>query len=244
MSRKPKATGVEARVIADLEKWMPLISEDAGNYLSRKAVIARLSDEIALRQQLGRKKYPTTLARNPARFVERVRHAAEESWDGLAYMQWAMDGMEPAEFLRLAEDHSGESSWIQRQVSSLLTMQRLQACLLTRLLMAAEAAELENCLAVARRIPFVETAHLSGRDCITKWGNDRLGIHRQRITYGCPKADRAGHWQPHPKKEPAVLYYVGSEPTVHSTLVELLRARPALLTMAEKLYPAKGGRNA
>jgi hypothetical protein len=243
VSRKPKATGVEARVIRSLADWQDLVSRGLADDLQPAAVIRRMADEIAQRQQMGRKKYGTTLAQNQARFVERVRHAAEESWDGLAYMQWVADDWENASQAK-TPGQPPALSWIGLEVANLLTMQRLLACLLTRLLMAAEAAELDFCLAVAGRIPFVETAHLSGRDCITKWGNDRLGIHRQRITYGCPKADRAGHWQPHPKKEPAVLYYVGSEPTVHSTLVQLLLARPALLTMAEKLYPAKGGRNA
>lgn len=244
MSRKPKATGVEARVIADLEKWMPLISEDAGNDLSRKAVIGRLSDEIAKRQQLGRKKYPTTLARNPARFVERVRHAAEESWDGLAYMQWAMERMETAGFLQWAAESPRQAAWIQQQVISLLTMQRLQACLLTRLLMAAEAALIEHCKAVAKRIPFAKRAHLNGRDMVTKWENEAVGICRESIVHGCPKADGRGYWDPHPRKSPTVLYHRHGKSAVYGTLAELLLASPTVLDAAAKLYPPKGGQDA
>lgn len=244
MSRKPKATGVEARVIEDLEKWMTLISEEGGNELSRKAVIGRLGEEIAKRQELGRKKYPTTLARNPARFVARVRHAAEESWDGLAYMQWVKEGMESADFRQWAADHPRESAWIQQQVISLLTMQRLLACLLTRLLMAAEAASIEHCKSVGARILFRETAHLNGRDCVTKWENAALGICRETVAYGCPKANRHGYWQPHPRKHPSVIYYKHGQPAVYKTLAELLVASPDVLEYAAKLYPSKGGKDA
>lgn len=252
MSRKPKATGVEARVIADLPKWMPLISEDAGNDLSRKAVIARLSDEIAKRQQLGRKKYPTTLARNPARFVERVRHAAEESWDGLAYMQWAMEGMESADFLQWAADHPRESAWIQQQEISLLRMQRLLACLLTRLLMAAEAADLkappmpEDLQALAKRIPFRLRRSMSGRNRQQEYTNADLGIWVTRITYGCPKADRQGHWR-QSSKRPKVSCGCIADGRMHGeypSVSALLQDLPGVARAAAKLYPPKGGQDA
>jgi len=239
MSRKPKATGVEARVIEDLEKWMTLISEEGRNDLSRKAVIARLSDEIAMRQQLGRKKYPTTLARNPARFVARVRHAAEESWDGLAYMQWAAG-------------HPRDSAWIQQQVISLLTMQRLLACLLTRLLMAAEAADLkappmpEDLEALAKRIPFRLRRSMSGRNRQQEYTNADLGIWVTRITYGCPKADRQGHWKQSSKK-PTVSCGCIADGQMHGeypSVSALLQDLPGVARAAAKLYPPKGGQDA
>lgn len=252
MSRKPKATGVEARVIEDLEKWMTLISEEGGNELSRKAVIGRLSEEIAKRQELGRKKYPTTLARNPARFVARVRHAAEESWDGLAYMQWVKDGMESADFLQWAADHPRESAWIQQQGISLLTMQRLLACLLTRLLMAAEAADLkappipEDLEALAKRIPFRLQRSISGRNRQQEYANANLGIWVTRITYGCPKADRQGHWKQSSRK-PKVSCGCIAEGRMHgeySSVAALLQDLPGVARAAAKLYPPKGGKDA
>ena len=252
MSRKPKATGVEARVIADLEKWMPLISEEGGNDLSRKAVVSRLGEEIAKRQELGRKKYPTTLARNPARFVARVRHAAEESWDGLAYMQWAMEAMEFADFQQWAADHPRESAWIQQQGISLLTMQRRLACLLTRLLMAAEAADLkappipEDLEALAKRIPFRLQRSISGRNRQQEYTNADLGIWVTRIIYGCPKADAQGYWKQSSKK-PKVSCGCIADGRMHyeySSVAALLQDLPGVARAAAKLYPPKGGKDA
>ena len=158
--------------------------------------------------------------------------------------------METADFLEWAADHPRESAWIQQQVISLLTMQRLQACLLTRLLMAAEAADLkappipEDLEALAKRIPFRETAHLSGLNCVTKWENAALGICRERVAYGCQRASRHGHWHPHPRKQPSVIYYRHGQPAVHKTLADLLVASPDVLEAAAKLYPPKGGKDA
>lgn len=252
MSRKPKATGVEARVIEDLEQWMTLISEEGGNELSRKAVVSRLGEEIAKRQELGRKKYPTTLARNPARFVARVRHAAEESWDGLAYMQWVKEGMESADFQQWAADHPRESAWIQQQGISLLTMQRLLACLLTRLLMAAEAADLkappipEDLEALAKRIPFRLQRSISGRNRQQEYTNANLGIWVTRITYGCPKADRQGYWKQSSRK-PKVSCGCIADGRMHgeySSVAALLQDLNGVARAAAKLYPPKGGQDA
>lgn len=51
----------------------------------------QLCDLIAKRQQLGIRKYGTTLADNPAALVERLQHMLEELLDGAAYAMWAIN---------------------------------------------------------------------------------------------------------------------------------------------------------
>jgi len=60
---KPRATGIEAMVCAD----------------------------IARRQAFGRQKYPTELAHNHATLSARIRHAYEERLDDVIYTRWALD---------------------------------------------------------------------------------------------------------------------------------------------------------
>lgn len=56
-------------------------------------VEARICQEIAARQQLGRKKYGFTLQENPAAVIERLQHYKEEMLDGAAYAEWVIQGI-------------------------------------------------------------------------------------------------------------------------------------------------------
>lgn len=52
---------------------------------------AMVCEDIAARQQMGIKKYGTTLADNPAAHVERLQHAYEEALDLANYLKWAIE---------------------------------------------------------------------------------------------------------------------------------------------------------
>lgn len=51
---------------------------------------AAICREIAERQQMGKSKYGTELADNPAEICERLQHLKEELLDGAIYCEWAI----------------------------------------------------------------------------------------------------------------------------------------------------------
>ena len=55
---------------------------------------ARVCEDIAQRQQLGIRKYGTTLAENPLTLLQFLRHAFEESLDLPIYLRRAIDELE------------------------------------------------------------------------------------------------------------------------------------------------------
>jgi hypothetical protein len=77
----PPETGVEAMVCQRLRERTV---EDGCK--ARSEIMCR---EIASRQRLGVAKYGTTLADNPARLRDRLRHGLEESLDLAVYARWA-----------------------------------------------------------------------------------------------------------------------------------------------------------
>lgn len=59
-----------------------------------KDIETRVCTEIMQRQAMGKRKYGTTLAENPAALIERLQHLKEELLDGALYAQWAIDSLE------------------------------------------------------------------------------------------------------------------------------------------------------
>ncbi len=55
---------------------------------------ARVCQDIAKRQQMGIRKYGTTLAENPLTLLQFLRHAYEESLDLPIYLRRAIDELE------------------------------------------------------------------------------------------------------------------------------------------------------
>ncbi len=55
---------------------------------------SRVCADIAARQQLGLKKYPTTVEHNPAPLREWLQHAYEECLDQAIYLKRAMEEMD------------------------------------------------------------------------------------------------------------------------------------------------------
>lgn len=60
---------------------------------------AMVCEDIAARQQMGIKKYGTSLADNPAAHVERLQHAYEEALDLANYLKWAIEQVKQQEAL-------------------------------------------------------------------------------------------------------------------------------------------------
>ena len=61
-----------------------------------KDIETRVCAEIMQRQEMGKRKYGTTLAENKAELVERLQHFKEEMLDGALYAQWAIDQIKGA----------------------------------------------------------------------------------------------------------------------------------------------------
>lgn len=86
----------------DIVEWFPvgnpvglhppvLLKNAPSSAAQPTGVEKQLCDLIAKRQQLGIRKYGTTLADNPAALVERLQHMLEELLDGAAYAMWAIN---------------------------------------------------------------------------------------------------------------------------------------------------------
>lgn len=80
----------------DVVEWFPVAGMKAAPVTTAKqdgptGVEKQLCDLIAKRQQLGIRKYGTTLADNPAALVDRLQHMLEELLDGAAYAMWAIN---------------------------------------------------------------------------------------------------------------------------------------------------------
>lgn len=86
----------------DIVEWFPagspvglsppiLLKNAPASAAQPTGVEKQLCDLIAKRQQLGIRKYGTTLADNPAALVERLQHMLEELLDGAAYAMWAIN---------------------------------------------------------------------------------------------------------------------------------------------------------
>lgn len=61
-----------------------------------KDIETRVCAEIMQRKEIGKQKYGTTLAENPAALIERLQHLKEELLDGALYAQWVIDYIDDA----------------------------------------------------------------------------------------------------------------------------------------------------
>lgn len=68
-----------------------------GGFVRVEGTEARICQMIASRQQLGIKKYGTTVERNPLSLRQWLQHALEESLDQSVYLQRAIDEIDAKE---------------------------------------------------------------------------------------------------------------------------------------------------
>jgi len=56
-----------------------------------KDIERQVCSDILIRQQLGIRKYGTTLAENDQTLIDRLQHAYEECLDQAVYLKWAIE---------------------------------------------------------------------------------------------------------------------------------------------------------